>query len=386
MNILYLIPNHNMNNKCCGVTKKIMFQKQALAEIGFKGDVIYYYNENLIKEDLSSNNKRVLGNEFKERNKQRYMYNILLENYLLEDVDLIYIRYPRSRKEFISFMKAVKAINSKIKIFVEIVTYPYDEEEIYSLLKYKSKIRYKISGLYRICEDRINRKKLNKYVDRIVTFSEDKNIFGVKTINTSNGIAKEIIGCKSNNKINGTINIIGVGGIAKHHGYDRILYGMRLYLNNNLTESENIIFHIVGDGVEISNLKSITNENLLNNNVIFHGFKSGEELEEIYKIADIAIGSIGRHRNGIFQLADLKSREYCAKGIPFIKTVKDLDFEDFKYCLTIEANDNAVNIAEIISFWDNIKSNKNYKQEMYDYAKRNLTWEIKLSPIINELK
>lgn len=70
-----------------------------------------------------------------------------------------------------------------MKIILEIPTYPYDGEKInHTGIKKK---KYWIEKKYR--------KSLYKYVDRVVTFSEDDEIFGIKTIKISNGIDLETI-------------------------------------------------------------------------------------------------------------------------------------------------------------------------------------------------
>ncbi|MBU3107654.1 glycosyltransferase [Clostridium gasigenes] len=384
MNMLYIVPNHDMTNCCCGVTKKIKSQKQAFSNLGVKGEMIYLKENELYKENLFNEDSIIISPNIKKKNKYKEIMLYIIANIDLENLDCIYIRYPRSDRYLINFVKKIKKINKNIKILVEIVTYPYDKEDTFYILKYNDSIKSKISYTIKIVKDRIYRRNLKKYIDRIVTFSEDECIFGIKTLITSNGIDKDIIITNKSSKIDTNIvNMIGVGGIAKHHGFDRVILG----ISNYNKENENkVCFHIVGDGLEVENLKKITVDHKQDEYVKFHGYKSGEELNILYEIADVAIGSIGRHRNNIYQLADLKSREYCAKGIPFIKTVRDIDFENFEYCLTIDANENAVDIEKVIYFYDNIKRKDYYELEMAKFAKENLTWENKLLPVIDYVK
>lgn len=65
--------------------------------------------------------------------------------------------------------------------------------------------------------------------------------------------------------------------------------------------------------------------------VIFHGQKMGKELDELFDLADFAIGSLARHRSHIDKIKTLKNREYAARGIPFIYSETD---EDLTVCLT----------------------------------------------------
>ncbi|MEG2480028.1 MAG: hypothetical protein RSA50_07120, partial [Mucinivorans sp.] len=44
--------------------------------------------------------------------------------------------------------------------------------------------------------------------------------------------------------------------------------------------------------------------------------------DDLFEQADIAIGSLARHRSGITTIKTLKNREYAARGIPFIYSEK----------------------------------------------------------------
>lgn len=65
-----------------------------------------------------------------------------------------------------------------MRIALEIPTYPYDAEFAQSPAVRKLKLRI----------DRMFRCRMARYVDRIVTFSDDTEIFGRPTIRISNGI------------------------------------------------------------------------------------------------------------------------------------------------------------------------------------------------------
>ena len=53
----------------------------------------------------------------------------------------------------------------------------------------------------------------------------------------------------------------------------------------------------------------------------------GKELDELFDLADFAIGSLARHRSHIDKIKTLKNREYAARGIPFIYSETDEDFD-----------------------------------------------------------
>ncbi len=117
------------------------------------------------------------------------------------------------------FLSLLKRLHENgCTIVVEIPTYPYDREKQSGLLW---DILFKIDKIYRV--------KMNGVVDRIYTYSEDNQIWGIPTICSSNGIDFDLVSIRKVEKKRESINLIAVAGLAKWHGYDRILRGMGEY-------------------------------------------------------------------------------------------------------------------------------------------------------------
>ena len=85
---------------------------------------------------------------------------------------------------------------------------------------------------------------------------------------------------------------------------------------------------------------------------------------------------MGRHRSGVFYNSSLKGKEYCAKGLPIVSGVEtELDSHpEYEYYYRVPANDDPVNIYEIIKFYDKVYS-KNNHQEVADSI-RTLTFKM----------
>ena len=81
--------------------------------------------------------------------------------------------------------------------------------------------------------------------------------------------------------------------------------------------------------------------------VIFHGQKMNEELDELFNEADFAIGSLARHRSGIDKIKTLKNREYAARGIPFIYSETDEDFDPMPYIMKVPADESPIDIHRL---------------------------------------
>jgi len=145
----------------------------------------------------------------------------------------------------------------------------------------------------------------------------------------------------------------------------------------------NVRFHVVGDGSEVSNLKKLVWDLRIDDSVFFHGFKTGKELSEFFDKCHIAIGSLGIHRKGLTETSELKVREYCARGIPFVCSVPDSDFaEEFQYTLRVLSSEETIDIAGVISFAEKVCSDKTHSQRMREYAADNLCWSTKMTKVI----
>lgn len=288
-------------------------------------------------------------------------------------VDFVYLRKPELSSQLVNHFKMIKKTNPKIILLIEIPTYPYDLELSRRWIDWPV-----------VFKEKRTRVKLRGIIHRFVTLSEDDTIFGVKTLKIQNGVEVEKITLKkSSENIKGIINLIGVANVSPWHGYDRVLKGLKLYYESN--PMLNLHINIVGDGIALPELRNYVITNQLEHLVTFHGSKSGEELDSLFSNNDIAIGSLANFRHGIFLDSSLKTREYCARGIPFIKSSRDHDFQEVPFVLTIKDDDSPVDFYQVIDFYQSLSFNE-LPKTMREYALNQLTWDRKILPVINFLK
>lgn len=170
------------------------------------------------------------------------------------------------------------------------------------------------------------------------------------------------------------LNILCVAKVALWHGIDRFINGLFFYAGD-----KTIILHIVGDGDELPNLKSLTSKLHLESHVVFHGFKSGADLDAVFDQCHIALGSLAGFRINMHEMSSLKSGEYCARGIPFILAATAMDFpEDWPYIFHVPETETPINMDDVIGFADRVLANPNHVQEMREYAESHLDWMIKM--------
>lgn len=294
----------------------------------------------------------------------------------LADCDYIYIRKPHITKEFIRFLKVQREVcGDGLLILLELPTYPYDKE----LSEFKN--------LSLLAKDRAGRKKLSGLVDRIVTFSEDDEIFGIPTIKSFNGIDLRAIGlrkCDWEPSKNGLLEILCCARFSKWHGADRLVAGLRDYYAMGGTRDLRV--HMLGEGPELQRLVSMTRDGGLEDKVLFHGFQQQASMDEFYDRCSLAVGSLGLHRLGLAGASTLKSREYLAKGIPFIYSgeIDVLTGVEFRYAQQMPSDDSPINIASLIEFHDRLYAQSTQAEvarRMRDFATANVSMERAMAPV-----
>ena len=268
-------------------------------------------------------------------------------------------------------IKFLKKQNSTI--FYEYPTYPWKNE----MKKNFNKIEYLM--------DLLNYKRLIKNIDYLPVVYEnevkaDKNEKN-KFIKIGNGIDVEEFAAKKNKTSIKDFNIISIANIQKWHGFDRIINSLFEYYKKN--PSMKIYYHCIGNGPELKNLKDLAKQYGIEKYIIFYGEKKGKDLDIIIDKCNIAFSSLGLHRIGAG--TPLKSREYAARGIPFVYSYPDSDFQNFNYAFKVSNDDKVFDFYDIILFYKSIE-NLNYTKQMRDFARKKLSWDIKMSPVINKIK
>ena len=363
MKILFLI-FHGFS-EYSGISKKIRYQVNGLKEAGHEVDLCYYtvtpdgYRLRMINEQVIDN----YGCGWLAPIKKRFSYKAIINYAINSQTELVYMRSDHNANPFtIAFLNKLK--KNCIKTVMEIPTYPYDQE-------YKGlSLQFQLELL----TDKCFRKCLAKQLFRIVTFTEDDTIFNAKTIKISNGIDFNEIKLKSEQKkTESSFHLIGVAEVHPWHGFGE-------YYKNK--HEQKVYFHVIG-GIASSEMfifKQIIQKYNIEDYIIFHGTKFGKELDDLFEQANFGIASLARHRSKITHIKTLKNREYAARGIPFIYSEIDSDFEDKQYILKAPANDSAINILEIISFYKKC----NFTPWEIRNSIKNLSWKNQMQQVVNE--
>ena len=375
MKILFLV-YHGFSDES-GISKKIHYQVKGLRHNGHEVHLCYY------DFDPRGHRCRYVGNKviadygtgalaaIRSRTQLDCIYNYCAVN----AIEMVYAR---------SFMNANpilvrlfhKLTKRGIKCITEIPTYPYDSEFKGYPLKYKIPLYI----------DKLFRKALAKKMEAIVTFSNEETIFGKRTICISNGIDLDSIPIHNPKKQN-DIHLIAVAEIHYWHGFDRLVAGMGEYYKLN-PDARKVFFHVVGwedDRGTTSNgyltVEQTAKKYNIGQYVVNHGKLFGDKLDEVFNQCVFAIGSLGRHRSGITNIKTLKNREYAARGIPFIYSETDNDFEDKPYIIKAPADESPVNIRQIIDFIDTHDVNPTEIRNTVEH----LSWRFQMEKVVREI-
>jgi hypothetical protein len=307
----------------------------------------------------------------------RYLYVLyknLYKNILNDEnnLDFVYIRrgMPMNRA-FLALLKRIKTNNHQCKILFEIPTYPYDKEHKTFLSR---------CGLL---IDKIYRNQLQKYIDKIVTVSNDDVIFAIPTIKIKNGIRCADIPIRKQLQKHFGLHFIVVAQFAFYHGYERLIAGLSNYYKKN---QDKIYIHFVGDGTEIVKYKALVQKYSIEEYCVFYGTLHDHALTDVFNKCDLGICSLGVHRIGLNLGSFLKSREYLARGLPIISSTKiDVIPSNFKYCLYVPEDESAINIEHVVAFYTNLLIEQTVPEmisEIRRFAEENCDISKTMMPVI----
>ncbi len=374
MKILFLV--YHGFSEHSGISKKIHYQVKGLRENGHEVHLCYYgFAENghrcrYIDDQLLKD----YGKGKWAGVRQRLDYGCIYDYCFREKIEFVYARsFHNATPWLISLFRKFRIAG--IHCVTEIPTYPYDTE--YSPHWWKQPLRFIVDKWFRC--------RLYQYMDAIVTFSDEKVIFGQRTICISNGVDFDSIQLQApiiyDKKE--ALHLIGVAEVKPWHGFDRLIEGLGEYYQH-CNNPRQVFFHIVG-GIWSGHMRgergfqTLIEKYHLQNRVFLHGQLFGKDLDDVFSNCQFAVGSLGRHRSGITVIKTLKNREYATRGIPFIYSEQDSDFDSQPYIMKAPADETPVDIHQILEFMDH------FSMQPADIRKtvEHLTWAKQMQKVID---
>jgi glycosyltransferase involved in cell wall biosynthesis len=357
-----------------GILNKMEYQRAAFSKLCGNVDLVCNSVRGPVLNGELAGKYPLTGRGLNSLNHYGLFYSHVAKYAKTGEYDFLYIRYPLALPSFLGLLRKAKRANPSVRILAEIATFPYRRE-------FQTPKRRILLLL-----DDLGRGRLKRYVDAIVTFYGQSEIFGVPCIQLRNGVDVERMRVRRAKPLHDELAMIAVGNVAERHGLDRVLRGMARYVNQS--GAKRITLHLVGDGPAMPELTALTSQLRIEDNVRFHGLKSGAELDAVFDEADVALDSLAIHRLHLPCSNSLKAREYCARGIPFVLASDDPDFPaGLPFVHRVPSNDSPLDVSALVEFCDDLQqTNPTAGQSMRRYAEKHLTWDVKFEPLVHYLQ
>ncbi|TRY16685.1 glycosyltransferase family 4 protein [Tessaracoccus rhinocerotis] len=225
----------------------------------------------------------------------------------------------------------------RVRVWMEIPTFPYDGEQRNAMIKWL---------------DRLARHFLRFGLHRIVTFSDDTEIFGVQTVRIANGVDLDSVPLRPALPRGRAIELSVVSSLQPWHRTERIFDALQSYL---LAGGRRVArLNVIGEGPELSKLKALAESSPgLRDRVEFHGSLFEDELEAALKRTDIGVGNLEELGDrGIRAVQTLKHRDFAARGIPFIYGMTDPEFTTTPFAYQVP--EGQIELGPIVEWYDSL--------------------------------
>jgi len=300
-----------------------------------------------------------------------------------DKTDIFYLRYPGASK---GLFKISKKFGAKIvsehqsKEIDEIKSHENQNQFGLRPSKLMSWYLYTFLPIYN--ENKWG-SSFAKHINSIVTVTNEiaryqskkgcKNVIvSTNGIDVSSFILKEIIKPKEPLTL---LFLKGTTSIAEWNGINRLIEG----IDKLETPEKKIKLVICGHYI---------NGEIPHRNYIEHkGYLNKEELNGLFNEVDLGISTLALHKKNLNEASVLKSREYVARGLPFIYAYIDPDLNDEAKAFSLEFpnDDSAIDMQKVIDFAKKIALDTDHPQKMRKYAEEHLDYEVKMKRLLLEL-
>ncbi|MDR2381489.1 MAG: glycosyltransferase [Bifidobacteriaceae bacterium] len=290
-------------------------------------------------------------------------------------LDFVFARYPGADRQLVNFLRALKQNSPKAFVIIEFPDYPTEMPSA-SLPLHLRAWNNKTSKW----EPRIA-----PFVDRFATYSTHTEIHGVPTIRIENGIDVSTVPLAAvNPSTSGPVRLLAVGSMMPWHGFDRAIDGLATYYRENGTRD--IVLELVGDGPELTRYRKLATDQGLTARVQFSGRLLGAALDRAFDRADVAVASLGLHRRGMSDVTTLKTREYAARGLPIVTSIRlgALSTACSDFIFDAPANEEPLDVAGVLRFWDAIERRGalTAAQTLRAFAETKMDISVTMAPIV----
>lgn len=373
MKKMFFYANFRVYDETVGITQKVKKQIEAFQELGY--DVIYSgYLEDGVAIFDNTGNILVKKKYFFKNGKinhilRRYMLLLLCKDYFLKnDVELefSYLRYHFFDSFYINLLKVLKKKSKKV--IMEAHSYPV----------FVKKDRFNPIKIL----DEMYSKKAHKYCDYIASMTNLKTICEIPTYEIENTLNIDDFKIKEYKRVENKFIFINVAFENITHGLDRLIKGISNYYKT-IYKTTSIDIELLLIGEYSNSTKKLVEDLSLSEKVKFLGKMKRNEIDTYIDEAHFAVGSMGNHRANSYYGSALKTKEYIARGIPFVYGWEERILINFPFAYKVPLNEEPVDIKKILEFYRKIENkdlaikmrkfleenNRSWQQQFYELLK-----------------
>ena len=342
MKIAYINVIYSRSNMQ-SVEKKIIEEAKYFTRKGF--DVYYLnrmrdgYEHNVYFKQMD----KYCHRKFFELYLRAFTFDIIAKIVDLDAYDKIYLRYPLV--DFSSFAFARR--------YGEKVVTQHHTKELEEILTFRFvwPLRMFQYGLERFAAPYFFRRimGLTAISDDIVQYETKRLNFRGKTQRFSNGINPDQFVMRMPPPLEKDFNLIMVASsYLAWHGLDRILRSLETY------QSDEVIVHLYLVGDVSDEYHGLIEQCASHDSVEVHvcGKRYGNALDDVFEKAHMACDSLAMYRLNMSESSTLKSKEYIARGIPFVYSAPDRDLTEIEACLFNAGNDDTlIDLKALVTFY-----------------------------------
>lgn len=361
---IFLFVNYYYSVPSIGTTKKIKEQILSLRNLGYSVFYTAYLEEGVAifnDADEIQIEKKIVTNLsiFKKFIRITNLIKISILYLNNHKFDFFILRINFISRLFISLLKTMRQKGSVI--MMETLSY-FQDMKLSQLRGFGYFLIY--YSIY------FNRNNLKRLVDFALTEGPMENFFGIPAIEINMGV--DVLNTTPHKYLGNRneIHLVMVGCDSFYHGTDRILKSFKKYLMipNNITIYLNLVGKILPkDQKLIKKLK-------IQSSVFLHGELHGVMLDRVYSNCNIALGPLAQFRAGKKDTG-LKTKEYFARGIPYITSGIDSKVpNDYPYVLIVPNDNSIIDFKKIINFNNFLIKNSDIVNSMRNFSIVNFSW------------
>ncbi len=370
----FMFVNYTPADGSIGITKKIRSEIHTLRRMGMEVTYTAYDGDGV---SVFNNNDTVIFH--KKYPTPIGTLNRKLRYYWLEKVALAYLKTADGFD--LGYIRMGAPNNLLFQIFHQLKS--RGAQIVAESLAYFPGIRYKsLGGKYIVAMYKCNASKFKDYLSYFLVEGNMTELHGVKAYTMNMGVEVQSILPHTYASKEDELNMISVANENSYHGYDRLIESLREY---RLRQPDRAVYiHLVG--TVSMQTKQLVEKYGLQDRVILYGKKSGTELDEIYSKCNVGLGPFGQHRVGGKKDTGLKTKEYFAKGLPYIYSGSEPTVpEDYPYICNFPSDESLIDFDRVWEFYESYRGDPNVVANMRAFAAEHYSWDTIMKEALSHL-